>query len=297
MSAQKNTNRSAEAGAPLLRVDGLTVAAGGGTGTTELVRGISFEISAGERVGLIGESGSGKSLTALAIAGLLPDGLSAGGSAVLDGVETVGASEAALRPLRGPAIGFVFQEPLTALDPLMRVGRQIAEPLRRHRGLRGAELDRAVAESLAEVRLEDPRTARAYPHELSGGQRQRIAIAIALAARPKLLVADEPTTALDVTVQAEVLGLLDRLVVERGMGLLFISHDLAVVAQQTSRVLVLRDGEAVERGAVVDLVRAPQHPYTAQLVAHARALDAALDGAAADGADGTVGDAQAGGDA
>ncbi len=278
MSVQVGERESA--GAPLLSVDGLTVSAGDGAEAAELVRGISFSIAAGERVGLIGESGSGKSLTALAIAGLLPAGLTAGGSALLGGVETIGASEAELRPLRGPAIGFVFQEPLTALDPLMRVGKQIAEPLRRHRRLRGAELDRAVAESLAEVRLEDPRLARAYPHELSGGQRQRIAIAIALAARPKLLVADEPTTALDVTVQAEVLGLLDRLVAERGMGLLFISHDLAVVAQQTSRVLVLRGGEAVERGTVADLVRAPQHPYTAQLVAHARALDAALDGAA-----------------
>lgn len=257
----------------LLRVSNLTVR----TPAAELVRELSFSIAAGERLGFIGESGSGKSLTALAIAGLLPAGLSSSGSARLSGTETIGADEATLRPLRGPAIGFVFQEPLTALDPLMRVGKQIAEPLRRHLGLRGDALQQAVADSLAEVTLPDARIARAYPHELSGGQRQRVALAIALAARPRLLVADEPTTALDVTVQAEVLGLLERLVAERGMALLFISHDLAVVSQMTDRVLVLQNGEAIEAGPVAGLVRAPQHAYTQQLVAHARALDAALD--------------------
>ncbi|MEV8339137.1 ABC transporter ATP-binding protein [Leucobacter sp. NPDC077196] len=258
----------------LLRVSALSVR----SGETALVNGIDVEIGAGERIGLIGESGSGKSLTSLAITALLPDGLRASGSVRLTGVETVGADEQTLRPLRGPIAGIVFQEPLTALDPLMRVGKQIAEPIRRHLGLRGDELARAVADALAEVRLDEARLARAYPHELSGGQRQRVAIAIALAARPRLLIADEPTTALDVTVQSEVLDLIDRLVTERHMGLLFVSHDLAVVSRMTDRVLVLQHGDVVEEGPVRDILRAPQHPYTAQLVAHARVLDAALDG-------------------
>ncbi|MFD5598429.1 ATP-binding cassette domain-containing protein [Leucobacter sp. NPDC058333] len=261
---------------PLLRISGLTVQSADAT----LVDGVDLEVSAGQRVGLIGESGSGKSLTSLAVTGLLPVGLRAAGSVQLGGVETIGASEDALRPLRGPVAGIVFQEPLTALDPLMRVGRQIAEPIRRHRGLSGAALETAVGAALAEVRLDEPRLARSFPHELSGGQRQRVAIAIALAAQPKLLIADEPTTALDVTVQAEVLGLLDRLVAERNMGLLFVSHDLAVVSQMTDRVLVLQHGRVVESGSVLELLRSPHHPYTEQLVAHARVLDSALDGSA-----------------
>jgi peptide/nickel transport system ATP-binding protein len=211
------------------------------------------------------------------VTGLLPKELSVRGSIKLTGAQTVGADEAALQPLRGPVASIVFQEPLTALDPLMRVGKQVAEPLRRHRGLRGAALREAVLEALAEVLLEDPRIARAYPHELSGGQRQRIAIAIALAAQPRLLIADEPTTALDVTVQAEVLSLLDRLIAARQMGLLFISHDLAVVSKMVDRALVLRQGEVVERGPIRSILAEPQHLYTLQLVAHARSLDDALE--------------------
>lgn len=259
----------------LLRVADLTVRAG----DAALVRGISFDVAAGERVGLIGESGSGKSVTSLAAVGLLPTGVTAAGSVVLDGTEVLGASDRMLRPLRGPVAQIVFQEPLTALDPLMRVGRQIAEPLRRHRGMRGTGLREAVADALAEVALSDPRIAHAYPYELSGGQRQRVAIAIALAAQPALLIADEPTTALDVTVQDEVLTLLERLVADRSMALLFISHDLAVVARMTERILVLRSGQVVEEGAVLDVLRDPQHPYTRELVGSARALDAALDAA------------------
>jgi peptide/nickel transport system ATP-binding protein len=258
----------------LLDVTDLSVAAGG----VDRVRGLSFSLSAGERLGLIGESGSGKSLTALAITGLLPEGLTVRGSVRLDGTEVVGAPERALVPLRGHVASVVFQEPLTSLDPLMRLGSQLAEPLRRHQGLRGAPLRAAVLDALREVSLPEPeRIAKAYPHEISGGQRQRVAIAMALACRPKLLIADEPTTALDVTVQAEILDLLDRLVAERGMALLFISHDLAVVARETSRVLVLRNGEAVEAGPLADLLAAPRHLYTAELVASAAALDAALE--------------------
>ena len=257
----------------ILDVAGLTVRSGSGT----LVRDVSFSLQAGERLGLIGESGSGKSLTSLAVTGLLPEALLASGSVLLDGHQVVGARDADLRPLRGPVAQIVFQEPLTALDPLMRVGRQIAEPLRRHLGLRGAELKSAVAAALDEVALSEPRFARAYPHELSGGQRQRVAIAIALAAKPQLLIADEPTTALDVTVQDAVLSLLERLVAERGMALLFISHDLAVVSRRVDRIVVLRDGLVVEEGAVAQVLQHPAEPYTRVLVDSARALDAFLD--------------------
>ena len=252
----------------LLEVSGLSVHAPG----RDLVTDLSFRIAPGERLGIIGESGSGKSVSALALTGLLPAPLRSAGSVRLGGVQTIGATDATLRSLRGAVAGMVFQEPLTVLDPLMRVERQVAEPLRRHRRLRGSALRDAVAEAFEEVGLDEPRLRRAYPHELSGGQRQRVAIAIALAARPRLLIADEPTTALDVTVQ------LDRLVVERGMGLLFVSHDLAVVARMTDRVVVMQGGRAVEDGPVLDVLRVPRHPYTAALIAHARALDGALDG-------------------
>jgi peptide/nickel transport system ATP-binding protein len=261
----------------LLEISGLAVTADG----APAVRDVSLTVAPGERVGLIGESGSGKSVTSLAALGLLPAGLRASGAIRLDGHEVLDAGgyvpDAAIRRLRGPVAQMVFQDPLAALDPLMRVGRQVAEPLRRWRGLRGTELRAAVADALADVALPDPRIARAWPHELSGGQRQRVAIAIALAAEPRLLIADEPTTALDVTVQDGVLSLLEARVAERGMALLFVSHDLAVIARMTERILVLRGGEVVEEGAVADVLRGPQHPYTAELVASARALDRALD--------------------
>jgi peptide/nickel transport system ATP-binding protein len=259
----------------LLEISGLWVRAGG----TALVRDVSFSLDRGDRLGIIGESGSGKSVTSLAALGLLPDGLTASGSIRLDGRDVVGSTDAALRPLRGPVAQIVFQEPLTALDPLMRVGRQIAEPLRRHLGLRGAALKEAVAQALAEVALPDPRIGRAFPYELSGGQRQRVAIAIALAARPRLLIADEPTTALDVTVQAGVLQLLERLVRDRGMALLFISHDLAVVSRMVDRIIVMQNGSVVEEGRVMQIVKSPGHAYTQTLVDSARALDSALDSA------------------
>ncbi|MEV8345810.1 ABC transporter ATP-binding protein [Streptomyces niveus] len=264
----------------LLDVTGLTVVTDSGRA---LVSDLSFTVEQGGRLGLIGESGSGKSLTALAVMGLLPPGLTASGSVVLDApglgrTEMVGAAESRLRPLRGRGAGVVFQEPLTALDPLMRVGRQIAEPLRRHRGLRGTELRRAVAAALDRVQLPEPdRIARAFPHEISGGQRQRVALAMALAAEPALLIADEPTTALDVTVQAEVLGLLGELIAEKDMALLFVSHDLAVVSGVTDELVVLKDGRAVESGRTADLLHAPRQPYTRSLVESARTFENALE--------------------
>jgi peptide/nickel transport system ATP-binding protein len=255
----------------LLSVSDLSVRTADGRA---LVNGLSFTLSAGRRLGLIGESGSGKSLTTLAVTGLLPPGLRASGSVLLDGTQVIGARN--LDGVRGRVAAVVFQEPSTALDPLMRIGRQVAEPLRRHQGLRGPALRTAVASALDEVAL-PARVARAYPHEVSGGQRQRAAIAMALACRPALLIADEPTTALDVTVQAEVLALLDRLVTAHDMALLFVSHDLAVVGRVTDEVVVLSSGVAVSQGPLHEVLSNPADDYTRSLVASARRLDAALD--------------------
>ncbi|GLW10988.1 hypothetical protein Misp01_61160 [Microtetraspora sp. NBRC 13810] len=252
----------------LLEVEDLTVRFGDST----VVAGVRLSLGAGERLGLIGESGSGKTLTALAVAGLLPPGAAVTGSVRFEGSELLGRRERAIAPLRGAGIGFVFQEPLTALNPLMRIGAQIGEPLRIHRGLSRRAARGAAAELAARVGLPDPeRIVRAYPHQLSGGQRQRVGIAIAIAARPALIVADEPTTALDVTVQAEILRLLTALVEEEGSALLFISHDLAVVAQVSRRLAVMRAGRVVEEGPTLDVLRDPREPYTRQLVAAARA--------------------------
>ncbi|WP_424185791.1 ABC transporter ATP-binding protein [Actinokineospora sp. G85] len=252
----------------LLAVRDLTVSIGG----TALVDGVSFTLDPGERLGLIGESGSGKSLTALAVLGLLPAGATVTGSITLDGQELVGLGDRRLSALRGRELAMVFQEPRTALDPLMRVGRQVAEPLHRH-GLLSRRAARARAvDLLADVGLPDPaHTARAYPHQLSGGQLQRVGIAAALACEPALLLADEPTTALDVTVQAEILALLDRLVDERGSALVFITHDMAVLARVARRVLVLGKGAVLEEGDLDSVLRSPGHEYTRTLLAAARA--------------------------
>jgi peptide/nickel transport system ATP-binding protein len=264
----------------LLAIDRLNLAAG----DVPLVTNLSFSIAPGERLGLIGESGSGKSLTAMAATGLLPRAIRASGSVLLGGQQVIGAPDRVLDGLRGTVAAFVFQEPLTALDPLLRVGRQVAEPLRRRarrdgRELSGAGLTREVHALLEQVALPQPeRIARSYPHGISGGQRQRVAIAMALACRPQLLIADEPTTALDVTTQAEILKLLDGLVRERDMALLFISHDLPVVSEIVDRVVVLKKGVAVEAGPVREVFGAPRDEYTRSLVAAAKAFVAALEG-------------------
>ena len=246
-----------------LVIDDLTVT----VGDRRVVDGLSLDVPDGARVGLIGESGSGKSMTTLAVLGLLPDGARATGSIRLDGRELLGASERELAGLRGRVVGTVFQDPRTALDPVVTVGRQIAEPLRLHGrvGRRDARA-RAVA-AAAEVGLPDPEAVvDLYPHQLSGGQRQRVGIAMALINRPGLVLADEPTTALDVTTQAEVLALFQRLVDEQRTSLLFVTHDLAVLSRITDHAAVLSHGRVVERGPVEQLLHRPEHEVTRGLV-------------------------------
>ena len=240
-----------------------------------LLEDASLTVQRGDRLGLMGESGSGKSMLALSLLGLLPAEVQVSGSVRLAGAEVIGARERDLQPVRGSTAAMVFQEPLASLDPLMRVGRQIMGPLRLHRGLRGEAARRAVEELLDRVRLPDRRRiAGSFPHELSGGQRQRVAIAMALACRPSLLIADEPTTALDVTVQAEILSLLDELVAEEGMALLFITHDLPVISRIARRIVVLDRGRVVESGATAEVLLAPRHPTTRRLLESARRVSA-----------------------
>jgi oligopeptide/dipeptide ABC transporter ATP-binding protein len=240
-------------------------------GELSLVAGVSFGIGAGERVGLIGESGSGKSLTAMSLLGLLPEGVRASGSVRLAGVphDVLGAGERELAKVRGKRVSMVFQEPMTALNPVMRVGDQVAEVMLLHRTQpTRARATAAAVDLLGRVRLPEPTaTARAFPHQLSGGQRQRVMLAIALANDPALLICDEPTTALDVTVQAQMLELIVELTAERGSALLFITHDLPVVASVCERVVVMYGGRVVETGDVYDTFTAPRHPYTDGLIA------------------------------
>ena len=246
-------------------------------GAAEAVSGVSFELAAGSRTGLIGESGSGKTLTALALMGLLPDGLRASGRVLYGGRDLLQLPEDELCELRGDRLAMVFQEPMTALNPVMRIGDQVAEPLMLHRGMgRRAALAEATR-ALERVRIPDPaEKMRAYPHQLSGGQRQRAMIAMAMACNPAVLVADEPTTALDVTVQAEILRLLDELVEAEAATLLLITHDLAVVASSCDRVLVMYGGRIVETGTVAQVFDRPRHPYTRALLDAIPPLDEEL---------------------
>ncbi len=237
-------------------------------GPAQALRGVSFSIERGQTVGLVGESGCGKSITALALMGLLPYAASASGSIRFEGRELLGLPDDTMRELRGARIAMVFQEPMTALNPLHRIGRQIAESLLLH-GRLDATAARAEALRLLErVRMPDARARLdAYPHQLSGGQRQRVGIAIALACGPSLLIADEPTTALDATIEREVLALIAELVQQDAMALLLISHDLALVAANTRRVMVMYGGSVVESGPAREVLSRPAHPYTRGLVA------------------------------
>jgi peptide/nickel transport system ATP-binding protein len=252
----------------LLQVTDLRVTLQTSRGPADALRGVSFTMQRGDTVGLIGESGCGKSITALALMGLLPEGAQVAGSIRFGGQELTTLDEDALCALRGGRIGMIFQEPMTALNPLHTIGRQIAEPLRLHKGL-GAAAARAEALRLLQ-RVQLPQAEKrldAYPHQMSGGQRQRVVIAIALACGPDLLIADEPTTALDVTIQREVLDLIAELVAEDGMGLLLISHDLGVMAETVQRMLVMYGGTVVESGPTEDVFRSLAHPYTRGLFA------------------------------
>jgi oligopeptide/dipeptide ABC transporter ATP-binding protein len=261
--------------ADVLSVQGLNVA----VGNTSLVSDVDLTVGPGERVGLIGESGSGKSLTALSILGLLPDDVVASGSIRLSGIDhdLIGADERALSRIRGRDLTMVFQEPMTALNPTMRIGDQIAEIMLIHHTQPTRYAARAAAADLLD-RVELPADLlRAYPHQLSGGQRQRVVLAIALANDPALLICDEPTTALDVTVQALVLDLIVQGVLARSSALLFITHDLAVVATVCERVLVMYGGRVVESGPVHEVFRNPRHRYTQGLLAASNLEAAALD--------------------
>jgi len=253
----------------VLEMAGLSIALPRGSDRAHAVNGVSLTVAPGEIVCLVGESGSGKSVIAHATMGLLPRALEVTGGAIrLAGEDLVGAPEKRLEELRCTRMAMIFQEPMTALNPVMRCGDQIDEVLRRHTRL-DAEARRAkVLEGLRDVRLPEPeRMASSYPHQLSGGQRQRIMIAMALVLDPKLLIADEPTTALDVTTQAQILALVRDLMREHGTGVLFITHDFGVVAEIADRVAVLKHGELVELGAAGDVLHAPKHDYTKMLIA------------------------------
>jgi peptide/nickel transport system ATP-binding protein len=252
-------------GVPLLEIDALSVS----IGTAPIIRNLSLEVGRGEILGLVGASGSGKSMTALAIMRLLPPRAISTGAVRLQGESLTSMSETELRGVRGRAVGMVFQEPMTALNPLMRVGDQVAETVRLHRSVSAAEARRLARDTLARVGLGAEGTPDRLPYELSGGQRQRVAIAMAVVLEPPLLIADEPTTALDVSTQAQILRLLKDLARSRHMGLLLVTHDLAVVAEMTDRIALLHQGEIVEQGATQQLLRHMQHSYGRALLAAA----------------------------
>ncbi|MFZ0018212.1 MAG: ATP-binding cassette domain-containing protein, partial [Acetobacteraceae bacterium] len=249
----------------LVEVQNLSVA----FGTRRVVNGVSFTLERGETLALVGESGSGKSVTALSLLQLLPSGGSnPSGSILLNEEQMIGAGADALHRARGVLAGMVFQEPMNSLNPLHRIGRQIAEAITLHRRIPAHSLRERVIDVLGQAGFADAEhRLEAFPHQLSGGQRQRVMIAMALANNPALLIADEPTTALDVTIQAQILKLLTRLRTERRMALLLITHDLQIVRRYADRVCVMKDGEVVEAGRVADVFEAPYHPYTCMLLA------------------------------
>ncbi len=252
---------------PILEVRDLRVAFRQDGAESVAVRGISYAVGRGETVALVGESGSGKSVTALSTVSLLGDSAALSGSVRYNGEEMVGATEKRLRAVRGNDISFIFQEPMTSLNPLHTLEKQLAESLLLHQGLTGAKARARILELLDKVGIQDPESRLgSYPHQLSGGQRQRVMIAMALANGPELLIADEPTTALDVTIQAQILELLADLKRDMGMSMLFITHDLGIVRRIADRVCVMKDGEIVEHGPTAEIFRNPQHPYTRMLL-------------------------------
>src|SRR5579871_2945980 len=257
-------------GEPLLCVRDLSVAFRTGGGETLAVDRVSFDIGKGETVALVGESGSGKSVTALSILRLLPYPAARhpSGTITFKGRDLLALSERDMRGVRGDDITIVFQEPMTSLNPLHTIEKQIGEILLLHRGLTGAAARARILEVLTQVGIRDPETRlKSYPHQLSGGQRQRVMIAMALANEPDLLIADEPTTALDVTVQAQIIALLKEIQARLGMSLLFITHDLGIVRKIAQKVCVMKDGKIVEKGTVERVFSSPQHPYTKALLA------------------------------
>ena len=264
-----SADRDPAGATPLLELRGLTVS----VGHLPVVAGLNLKIARGEAVGIVGESGSGKSVTWLAVLGLLPGSLAVEGEALLETENIIGASEQRLSQVRGGRVGLIFQDPISSLNPVQRVGAQVIEALRLHRGLRGSAA-RTEARRLFElVGIPDAeRRLDRYPHELSGGQNQRVMIAMALAGEPELLVADEPTTALDVTIQAQILALIERLRREMNMSLVLISHDLSVVAEVCDRIVVMYAGQIMETGSTRSLFASPSHPYTKGLLGAAPVL-------------------------
>lgn len=251
----------------VLDVRDLRVDLAGRNGRVPIVAGVDFKVGEGEIVGIVGESGSGKSLSALSVMGLLPSAMRSTGTAQFASTNLIGAPAATLRSIRGRAIGMVFQDSLASLHPMLTVERQLTEPLHRHLRLSGALAHQRAIELLTQVRIPDPiRALKKYPHQFSGGMRQRIAIAMALACRPRLLIADEPTTALDVTVQAGILRLIGDLRSETGLAVLVITHDLGVLSAIADRLYVFYGGRVVESGSTRDLLAQPRHPYTKALL-------------------------------
>ena len=249
--------------APLIEVENLRVRLNTSRGPADAVRGVSFSLARGGTLGLIGESGCGKSVTALALMGLLPESAVISGSIRFDGQELIGLDDADYCKLRGNRVSMIFQEPMTALNPMHTIGRQIAEPLRRHKGFSATQARNEAIALLDRVGLPDAaKRVDAYPHQFSGGQRQRITIAMALACEPDLLIADEPTTALDVTIQGQILDLIADLVAERGMSMILISHDLGVIAENVQRMMVMYGGTVVESGTIEALLSGLGHPYS-----------------------------------
>ncbi|TCO35439.1 peptide/nickel transport system ATP-binding protein [Kribbella steppae] len=261
----------------LFVVEDLTVTLPTGGGPVDVVKNVSFTVGRDDTLGIVGESGSGKSMTALAVLGLLPRGARTTGSIRLDGTELLGQSDRELQSVRGNLISMVFQDPLSSLNPYYTVGLQIEEMYRAHRGGSRRAARRVAIEALERVSIPDPaRRIDHYPHQFSGGQRQRIMIAMALCCSPSLLIADEPTTALDVTVQAQILELLAELQSTTGTGMIFITHDLAVISSIAQRVLVMCEGDAVEYGTAEQVFSNPQHDYTRTLLDAVPRIDDAV---------------------